>query len=212
MAMSIPGIDETMGFCEVLKLLHSMQFSVVVFDTAPTGHTLRFLSIPTSAEKYFSKIVGLKSKFSSIFKQFSTLLGTGAETEEQITNKLEQTSSIVEEVNKQFKNPELTTFICVCIPEFLSLYETERMVQELNKFEIDVQNIVVNQILYPDSDQHCRFCSVRSKMQQKYLEQIHDLYEDFHIVHMPLLENEIRGQEALWKFSEYLFKPFKSAS
>ena len=66
------------------------------------------------------------------------------------------------------------------------MYETERLIQELAKFNIDIHNIVVNQILFPSDN--CNMCRARSKMQKKYLDQIAELYDDFHLTIMPLQE------------------------
>jgi len=207
---SVPGIDEAMGFAEVIKLVQSMKFDVIVFDTAPTGHTLRLLSFPIVLDKGIGKIMSLKNKFSGIFSQVSSMFGSDMDADE-MTNKMEKTKLLIEEINRQFQNPNLTTFVCVCIPEFLSLYETERLVQELTKFKIDVDNIIINQVLFPSKESHCGFCQARVKMQQKYINQIVDLYEDFHVIKTPLLDHEIRGIKDLGQFSQHLIKSYEEA-
>ena len=65
---AMPGIDE------------AMEFSVVVFDTAPIEHNLRFLSFPDILEKSLGKMEAMKNQFGGMFKQFSSMMGMdGAE-------------------------------------------------------------------------------------------------------------------------------------
>ena len=81
-----------------------------------------------------------------MFAGLANMMGGQAGKMEAMLGKFEEVVEVVKQINTQFKDPERTTFICVCIPEFLSLFETERLVQELTKFEIDTHCIVVNQV------------------------------------------------------------------
>lgn len=53
----------------VPRLVQTMDYSVIVFDTAPTGHTLRLLQFPSTLEKGLSKIMSLKSRFGGLLGQ-----------------------------------------------------------------------------------------------------------------------------------------------
>ncbi|KAJ2902081.1 ATPase GET3 [Zalerion maritima] len=211
LAFAIPGIDEAMSFAEVLKQVKSMSYDTIIFDTAPTGHTLRFLQFPSVLEKALAKISQLSSQFGPMLNTFMGPSGTlpNGQTLSDMTAKLESLRETISEVNTQFKDESLTTFVCVCIAEFLSLYETERMIQELTEYGIDTHSIVVNQLLFPKDGGQCEQCNARRKMQKKYLEQIEDLYMDFNVVKMPLLVEEVRGREKLERFSEMLVKPYE---
>lgn len=102
MAFAIPGVDEAMGFAEIMKQVKSMEYDVVVFDTAPTGHTLRFLSFPSVLEKALAK-------FSTIGRSFGPMLngilGQSGTSQEDIFSRLETMRSVINEVNTQFKDP-----------------------------------------------------------------------------------------------------------
>jgi len=236
---NIPGIDEAMSFSELMKQVQEMDYDCVVFDTAPTGHTLRLLSFPTILENALGKVMDLKDKFGGIINQagamFAGMRGGNAASGQQMTDallgKLEETRGVINKVNTAFRDKNKTTFVCVCIPEFLSIYETERLVQELSKFGIDSHNIVVNQVLFPEKDAEelgewydenkstlpkeaqdiCAKMMARKRMQDKYIGQCFDLYGDgpdaFHVTLMPLLDFEVRGTDKLRTFSQNLVDP-----
>ncbi|KAH7358921.1 arsenical pump-driving ATPase [Plectosphaerella cucumerina] len=211
LAFAIPGIDEAMSFAEILKQVKSMSYETIIFDTAPTGHTLRFLQFPTVLEKALAKVSQLSTQYGPLLNGF---LGQGGQLPNgqnlnDMMAKLEALRETISEVNAQFKDENLTTFVCVCIAEFLSLYETERMIQELSSYNIDTHCIVVNQLLFPKKGSECDQCNARRKMQKKYLEQIGELYDEFNVVKMPLLVEEVRGTERLSKFSDMLVNPYQ---
>jgi len=224
LSSSIPGIDEAFAFAELMKRVKAKTHSVIVFDTAPTGHTLRLLSFPTTLELAFEKIEALRSKFGGMFSQVQGILGPmmGAQMpdQEQMAKKFEVIQQTVAEVKSTFQDPDQCTFVCVCIPEFLSLYETERLSQTLTKYGIDCGSIVINQVLHPIHFEPpselegtlktiCDRHIARVKMQQKYIRQYNDLYgEDFHLVQIPLLNKEVRQLDSLRNYGNLLINEY----
>lgn len=75
------------------------------------------------------KLIGMQSSFGGMFSQVASALG--AADSDSLMEKMRSLRAIVQDCATQFKNPDLTTFVCVCIGEFLSLYESERLIQEV---------------------------------------------------------------------------------
>jgi len=205
-AQTLPGVDEAVSFSEVMKLITDSNYSCVIFDTAPTGHTLRLLNFPGTVEKGLGKVLGMfegGGALGPIMDMAKSMFNMPIDSQ-MINEKLGSILPIVKKMKSEFEDPELTTFVCVCIAEFLSLYETERLVQELAKINIDSRNIVVNRLVPLDNCEKCQICKAQTSLQRKYLEQIEDLYCDFHITKIPLFETEVRGISRLHHMSNLL--------
>ena len=76
----VPGIDEAIVFMNLLKMAQTMDVDVVIFDTAPTGHTLKMLSFPKVIEQGLVKIMEFKDKISGMMSMM------GMNSEEQLGN------------------------------------------------------------------------------------------------------------------------------
>jgi arsenite-transporting ATPase len=225
---SIPGIDEALAIGLLLQVIDKMDYSLVIFDTAPTGHTLRMLSFPKVLEESFGKLNTLKDKLGPMSGLLSTTFGDGFKN---LTEMIDVFKVQIEKIRKDFTDTNHTTFIAVCIPEFLSMYETERLIQELNKGKIDCHNIVINQVLFVNKENdncECDMCKARFNMQSKYIRQIQELYgeedndEDdinmnvindgsktntkYYISILPLQEEEVRGVDKLISFTKFIAK------
>ena len=207
MESSFPGIDEANNLKYIASLLDNKDYDIVVFDTAPTGHTLKLLEMPIVIGKSMEKLLELKLQFSPVIDSMGGVLGPEIDQKlNKFFTNMNNLKDFMTKVSERFKDAEKTTFIAVCIPEFLSVYETERLVESLFKENIDIRNVVINQVLMCDNPDKCKMCRSRVKMQKKYLEKIEEMFEDFHIIKVPLQKNEIRGAKNIEDFSRFLIE------
>ena len=207
MESTFPGIDEANNLKYMASLLDNKDYDLVIFDTAPTGHTLKLLEMPMIIGKSMEKILELKLQFSPVIDSMGGVLGSDFDQKlNKFFNNMNNLKDFMQKVSDRFKDAERTTFIAVCIPEFLSVYETERLVEILFKENIEIRNVVVNQVLMCEDPNKCKMCKSRIKMQKKYLEKIEEMFEDFHIIKVPLQKNEIRGTKNIEEFSNFMIK------
>ncbi len=107
-ASAVPGVDEAASFSEVIDLIKVYNFSTVVFDTAPTGHTLRLLNLPNVIEKGLGKVAVIKEKFGGMLSNVAATMmdpQTSCEMMQKVFDYLESMKKTIEGVNAQFKNP-----------------------------------------------------------------------------------------------------------
>lgn len=206
-----PGIDEIAAISKVLQFVESPEYSRftrIVFDTAPTGHTLRLLSLPDFYDSSISKITKLKKKITAAASAFTSVFGKKKEIQEQgPSNELDQLKERMEKVRNVFRDVDTTEFVIVTIPTVMAINESSRLHASLRKENVPVHRLIVNQLL-PHSQSDCKFCSVRRKEQTRVLGLIEKDTElsGLKMIQSPLLDAEIRGVPALKFMGDLIWK------
>jgi len=194
-ALGAPGSDEAAAMFKFMEYMDSDSWEYVVFDTAPTGHTLRLLEFPEIMDSALGKMVRLRSQVQGVVDSFKGILG-GDEEEETTYGKLEKLKNRIERVRGKLVDPNQTDFRVVTIPENMAITETQRLIDRLSRYEIPAHTVVINKVM-EDINQDCDFCQDRWAVQEKNLEEANEKFCDLNVVTIPLMRDEVQGLGAL---------------
>ncbi|KAI8008732.1 ATPase ARSA1 [Camellia lanceoleosa] len=182
-----PGLDEAIAISKVIQFLESREYNMftrIVFDTAPTGHTLRLLSLPDFLDASIGKILKLKQKIASATSAIKSVFGQ-EDTRSDPAEKLERLRDRMIKVRELFHDKDSTEFVIVTIPTVMAISESSRLCASLKKENVPVKRLIVNQVL-PPSASDCKFCAMKRKA--------------------PLVDVEIRGVPALQFLGDIVWK------
>ena len=208
---SFPGMDEVFALEEIMNLVQSVEYDVVVFDTAPTGHTLKALTAPDSFNKFLLRILRMKSRVEGIKSIFIKKTDTT-----QLVKILEDATRKIENFKKLLRNKDFVSVNLVSIPTEAGYQECMKTCSFLKKQGFEVNNILINNII-PNFDEETWKVATQNKAvallkseknnQQPYVQAYHQFTnkENINLIGVSKLPFEPRG-ERLIEFSKFLSK------
>lgn len=208
-AGSMPGADEAAAIRVLVEFFNDSRFDRVVVDTAPTGHTLRLLSLPEMLDSMTGRLLGLRERLGGLFGGGPGDQDGAGETAG--VDGLQAFASRIDDLRAVLRDPERTDFRVVLVPEESSVLESERLLDRLDSFGIPVGTVVVNRIMQDpravadvDADwlvapnhADCAFCERRWTVQQRALGRAQDIFRSHDIRRVPLFAEEVRGEKLL---------------
>jgi len=177
-----PGIDELMALMKIMDFMEAREFDRYILDMAPTGHALRFLELPDIVREWF------KTAFRLILK-YKGVAGVRLNKTAELLLRRSRQLKLVERV---LRDPERCQFVCVTIPEAMSLAETKRLVERLARLRVSCREAIANMVVPPSE---CRFCRAKRQEQQRRLKEVSDF--GLRVTEVSLFSHQIVGLEDL---------------
>jgi arsenite-transporting ATPase len=183
--LASPCTEEMAAFQRFVDLSNTPGFDVIVFDTAPTGHTLRLLELPMD----WSDQIRLKA--------------TGAG--EPMSERDRQQEVRFDRVISAMRDPALTTFSFVMYPESTPILEAYRASQELAAIGVATQPVVAN-LLIAEEQATTPFFQKRRQLQLGYLDDMRRRFPDAALLRVPMMDSDVRGIDKLDMLDKIVFR------
>ncbi len=192
--VSTPCAEEMATFDQFVTFLEEPDSDVIVFDTAPTGKTLRELAMPFDWAGFLQKQI-------QDGKELARLMNM----DENSFDKLEQDKRRYENALEVLRNRSTTVFNLVLLPERLPIEETHSAITGLDRLGIPVQSLVINQCILPEVIEGNRFLEARANLQSRYLEEIENRFDGLTRARLPLLDRDVSELSTLRQVGEVLY-------
>jgi len=189
-----PGAHESAIFEKISQIiLENIEYDYIIFDTAPTGHTLRLITFPTSLNIWIESLIKKRRKI--LMLKNMKFDKKKRSDNDSILNILESRKNWIFEINKILTDPEKVSFNFVMNAEKLSFLETKRAVQTLDEYGVNIDRIIINRVLPDSSDP---FWQKRKEKEKKIIDSIFEEFKEKNLVSIPyFIEEDIKILDAI---------------
>jgi arsenite-transporting ATPase len=180
LSLSLPGVDELVGLVELVRLVSSRPWDVVVVDTAPTGHTLRLLDMPDTLGRFAEVLDDMHAKHRFLAQSLG-----GAWRPDFADASIEAIAREATELRELVRDPERTSFTWITLAEELAVRESEHAVASLEERGVRVAVVVTNRV-WPEPDRPCPLCTPRTRDERGWRRRIAELFSrDARLLEVP---------------------------
>jgi len=196
----IPGMDEIVSLINIYRNAREGNFDVVVIDAAPTGETVRLLSMPDTFQWYAGRIMNLQSGTLNLARPLIKAFLPSAE----ILDAIQALSERVKVLREALSDPTISSYRPVVNPERMVIKEALRAETYLALFGYPIDAVICNRVISPGNYQDT-FMQEMYANQEKLRQQIHQTFAPLPIWEAPYYSREILGIPQLSKLGETIF-------
>ncbi|MEO0279971.1 MAG: ArsA family ATPase [candidate division WOR-3 bacterium] len=193
----LPGMEEVSSFLWINKHLKDGIYDVIILDAAPTGETLRFLSIPDVAKWWIDKILPIQKKIVKVVRPAVKAITDFPLPEDETYDAAENLFNDLFFLYKTLQNPEISSIRLVANPEKMVMRETERAFTYLHLYGYPVDAVILNRVVDENNFLY--------EIQKNYLERIKTSFEPLPLFKVPYYNKEILGFDNLVKLGEEIY-------